>query len=60
MLTATNLMVPKQVPTDQSHEAGGGGKALLCGAQGERFPSLSAAAHEQCVLKGQGTYRWSW
>jgi len=54
MLTATNLMVPKQVPTDQSHEAGGRGKASLCGEQGERFPSLSAEVHEQYGLKAKG------
>lgn len=40
MLTASNLMVPKQVPTDQSHEAGGRGKALPCSAvsTGDTFP----------------------
>lgn len=57
MLTATNLMVPKQVPTDQSHEVGGRGKALLCGEQGESFPSLSAEVHEQYVLKVKGKYK---
>lgn len=57
MLTATNLMVPKQVPTDRSHEAGGRGKALLCGEQEERFPSLSAEVHEQYILKAKGKYK---
>lgn len=57
MLTATNLMVPKQVPTDQSHEAGGRGKALLCSEQGERVPSLSGEIHEQYVLKAKGKYK---
>lgn len=57
MLTATNLMVPKQVPTDQSHEAGGRGKALLCGEQEEHFPSLPADIHEQYVPKAKGKYK---
>lgn len=57
MLTVTNLMVPKQVPTDRSHEAGGKGKALLCGERRECFPTLSAEVHEHSVLKAKGKYK---